>query len=142
MAEFVIYKGEAAVRAENVALAAEVKRLRADNARLREMVGEVAPAVEVAPIAAQAIAPRTATAAPNNGETFTVGNCKVSIGAPPPNLPPMNPALAEAREKRMAKQAAARAPALPIAPVPVTAKPQETVDTEPTILRFSMIEPR
>lgn len=126
MPEFSIYVGEAGLRAENEKLKRDLDAVRADNKRLRTMVGE--PQVEV--VAAKAGA---------NGESFKVGNCTVSIGAPPGGLPPVNPALIKNRSGGVARAAQAKATPVVEAP-PVSHADVEEKREDAAVLRFSMLE--
>ena len=129
MAEFTIYKSEAGVRMENVQLKRELEAERAENARLRAICGEPERVVKVAPVR------------PVEGESFKVGNCTVAISAPKSGAianPAINPAIAAAR--------AGRVPVIPAheramvgVPIP-TQKAEKEVDTDDSVLRFSMIE--
>lgn len=145
MSEHVIYKSEFAVRSENEQLKAELARVRADNTRLRAIVGEQ-PMV-MAPAIARATADEQVHA-----ESFTVGNCKVQIGPLPGSAPVMNPMVAAARAKKLAK--AGQPLDLPASTQPVEIQPaqqmqavgganaQNGVDNDDGATRFSLIELR
>lgn len=140
MSQFTIYKSEFAVRAENEQLTRENAKLKAEVVRLKQMVGE--------PVTEAALAKIVLPAA---GETFTSGNCSVTIAAPkgangaPPALNPMIAA-------RRAKGGAA---AIPLgADLPQSTQPrdleqaqtqavgQQKVDNDDTATRFSLVELR
>jgi hypothetical protein len=123
MPAFTIYQSEAGVRAENAKLKRDLEAARADNARLRAMVGE--PAIVVAAPAVQA-----------TGETFTVGNCSVQIGPAGGGAPAISPALASSRVKGQ-RPAPLVSVAQATAPV---AKQEQEVEEDSAVLRFSMVE--
>lgn len=164
MSQFKIYQGEHGLRAENAQIKAELVRLRADNARLRELVGE--PAEQAVALQSDAFANQTSSGAkigtieavapaqpriavvsvmgqPNpaaGAGTFeNADGCKVTIGAAPASVPQMNPAVAAARAKR---------PGAPVAPVDIpmpteALKSAESgVDEDEAVQRFSQMELR
>lgn len=128
MAEFKIYVSEAGVRMENAQLKRELAAERAENARLRAICGEEARVIKVAPVQ------------PAQGESFTAGNCTVSIG-PPKNGTVVNPAVAAARAGRVPVIPAHERAMMGVAPIPKPKQEAEKeVDTDDAVLRFSMIE--
>jgi hypothetical protein len=142
MSQFQIYQSEFGVRMENEQLKAEINALKADNNRLRSMVGEQ-------PIAAELAAKIVPGA---NGESFKTGNCVVEIKGPGvgANAPVLNPMVARARGGA-GKLKNANAPAdLPQSTQPrdlehLEHQPQQQqrvngVDTDDAALRFSLLE--
>lgn len=134
---FVIYQGEAGLRSENMRLKADKARLEAENARLRALVGE--PEL-VAAIAAEAL---QAQRLQPQGQSFSTGECQVTIGAMP-KAPQINPMIARARGLKTPTTAA---PAQAVQPLdlPVSTQPQdaEAIENENApSQRFQLIELR
>ena len=92
MPTFSIFKSEQGVRMENMQLKRDLDAARADNARLRALVGEPQIEIKAAPVQIAA------------GQQFESGNCKVVIGPPPTSLPAINPAVAAASGRGMARR--------------------------------------
>lgn len=91
MPDFRIYKSEFAVRAENDQLSRENTKLKAEVMRLKQMIGEPVTEAEIQKLVL-----------PAPGETFTSGNCAVTISAPKGNSgapPALNPMIAARRAK-------------------------------------------
>ncbi len=155
MSEFRIYVGEQGLRSENAQLKQELARLRADNARLREMVGEeiqqaAAPLMTdafarqtqnatIGPLAASqrpaAVVAVMGQATQQQGAFETAEGCRVTIGAAPGNLPQLNPAIAAARAQR------GRGPT-PVEPeiAAMVKKAEAEVDEDEAVQRFSQME--
>jgi len=126
MPHFTIYEGEAAVRHQKARLEAENRKLRAENERLRAKCGEAAVAEVEAQLAATA----------PSGQSFSTGDCQVTIGAPQKAVQ-LNPLIARARAGK-----AAQAPVAPI-DLPASTQPQlaqEEVDEVLPSQRFSLLE--
>ena len=120
MPSFTIFKSEAGVRMENAQLKRDLDAARADNARLRALVGEPQIEVKAAPVHIAA------------GQQFESGNCKVVIGPPPTALPALNPAAAAASGRGMAR----RPNGVPA--MPVRARVPQGVPAAPAVLQFEM----
>jgi hypothetical protein len=133
MPSFTIYQGEAGLRAERDRYQRENARLKAENDRLRALVGEpVAQTVAAEVIQAQRLAPPA-----QQGGT---GDCTFQIGAPA-KAPVMNPVIARARAPR-APQAAPVAPLVTDLPASTQGADAETEAENAPSSRFQLLEIR